>query len=55
MEGVMVPDTYVAENALIWYQWEGRPLDLWRLVPQGSREMLEQCVGSGRIGGGILS
>jgi hypothetical protein len=27
----MAPDMYVAENDLIWYQWEGRPLVLWRI------------------------
>ena len=31
MEGPMAPATYVAEDYLIWHQWEGRPLVLWRL------------------------
>jgi hypothetical protein len=22
---------YVAEDGLIWYQWEGRPFVMWRL------------------------
>ena len=26
----MAPDTYVAEDGLIWHQWEERPLVLWR-------------------------
>ena len=28
----MDPSTYVAEDFLIWHQWEGRSLVLWRLV-----------------------
>jgi hypothetical protein len=28
--GSIVPATYVAEDGLIWYQWEGWPLVLWR-------------------------
>ena len=31
MEGPMAPDTYVAEDCLIWHQWEGRLLVLWRI------------------------
>jgi hypothetical protein len=31
MNGSMAPDTYVVEDQLIWYQWERRPLILWRL------------------------
>ena len=31
MEGSMAPVTYVAEDGLVWHQWEGRPLLLWRL------------------------
>ena len=27
----MAPATYVAEDGLIWHQWEGRPMVLWRL------------------------
>jgi hypothetical protein len=27
----MAPTTYVTEDCLIWNQWEGRPLILWRL------------------------
>jgi hypothetical protein len=27
----VVPDTYVAEEYLIWHQWEGMYLVLWRL------------------------
>jgi hypothetical protein len=30
-EGSMYPAKYVAEDGLIWYQWEGRPLVLLRL------------------------
>jgi hypothetical protein len=26
----MAPAAYVAEGGLIWHQWEGRPLVLWR-------------------------
>jgi hypothetical protein len=29
--GPMVPAAYVAEDALIWHQWKGIPLVLWRL------------------------
>jgi hypothetical protein len=25
MKGAMAPAAYVAEDGLIWYQWEGRP------------------------------
>jgi hypothetical protein len=27
----MAPTTYVAEECLIWHQWEGRHFVLWRL------------------------
>ena len=27
----MAPATYIAEDCLIWYQWEGKCLVLWRL------------------------
>jgi hypothetical protein len=30
MEGPMVPAAYVPEDCLIWHQWDGRPLVLWR-------------------------
>ena len=26
----MTPDAYVSEESLIWHQWKGRPLVLWR-------------------------
>jgi hypothetical protein len=32
MDRSMAPAAYVAEDCLIWCQWEGRPLVLWRLV-----------------------
>jgi hypothetical protein len=31
LDGFMAPTTYVAEDELIWHQWEGRPLVQWRL------------------------
>jgi hypothetical protein len=31
MDGFIAPATYVAEDGLIWHQWEGRPLLLKRL------------------------
>jgi hypothetical protein len=31
MEGSMAPATYVADDCLIWHQWEGMHLVLWRL------------------------
>jgi hypothetical protein len=31
MEEPMTPAVYVAEDGLIWHQWDGRPLVLWRL------------------------
>jgi hypothetical protein len=31
MEGLMVPDAYVAEDGLAGHQWEERPLVLKRL------------------------
>ena len=27
----MAPAAYLAEDCLIWHQWEGRPLVLWKL------------------------
>jgi len=30
-EGPMAPAAHVAEGSLIWHQWEGRPLVLWRV------------------------
>jgi hypothetical protein len=27
-EGYMAEDTYVAEDDLVWHQWEGRPFIL---------------------------
>jgi hypothetical protein len=31
MEESMVPAAYFAEDGLVWYQWEGNFLILWRL------------------------
>ena len=31
VEGTLAPATYVAEDGLVSYQWEERPLVLWRL------------------------
>jgi hypothetical protein len=31
MEGLMAPAVHVVEDGLIWHQWEGRHLVLWRL------------------------
>jgi hypothetical protein len=31
MVGSMAPATYVAEHGRVWYQWEERPLVLWRI------------------------
>jgi hypothetical protein len=39
----MAPGGYVAEDGLIWYQWEGRSLVLWRLNAP-SKRMLEWWV-----------
>ena len=33
-EGPMAPATYVAEDDLIWHQWEGKPLVLEGSMPQ---------------------
>ena len=44
----MVPATYVAENCLIWNQWEGRALVLWRLdapAKEDARGMTQEWVG----------
>jgi hypothetical protein len=30
MEGPMTTATYLGEDCLIWFQWEGRPLILYR-------------------------
>ena len=37
----MDPTTYVAEDGLIWHQWEGRRLVLWKLDTPEKRGMLE--------------
>jgi hypothetical protein len=34
MESSLDSDTYVAEDGLMWHQWEVRPLALWRLAAQ---------------------
>jgi hypothetical protein len=31
----MAPDIYVAEDGLVWHQWEGRPLVLGKLDAPG--------------------
>ena len=31
MKGPMALATHIAEDYLIWYQWEGSPLVVWRL------------------------
>jgi hypothetical protein len=46
MEGSVAPDTYAAEDGLIGYELERRPLVLWKLDAQ-SRGMLGQYDGSG--------
>jgi hypothetical protein len=28
----MAPSAYLAEDWLVWHQWDGRPLVLWRLA-----------------------
>ena len=47
----MAPAAYVAEDGLVWHQWEGRPLVLWRLDAQ-STGMLGQWGDIGQVGGG---
>jgi hypothetical protein len=39
--------TYATEDYLLWHQWEGRCLILWRLVPEkGDGSMVRcECVG----------
>jgi hypothetical protein len=40
--------TYVAEDCLIWNQWEGRPLVLWKLDASAkghARGMRQEWVG----------
>lgn len=37
----MVPDTYVAEDGLIWYQWELEHLVLWRFVAPANGDASE--------------
>ena len=34
----MAPAAYVAEDGLIWYQWEGRPLVLWGFDARAVRQ-----------------
>jgi hypothetical protein len=34
----MAPATYLAEDDLIWYQWEGRLWVLWRLDASAKRD-----------------
>lgn len=46
----MAPDTYVTEDHLIWYQWDGRCLVLWRIdaLENGdAREMRQEWVSGG--------
>jgi hypothetical protein len=31
----MAPAAYVEEDGLIWHQWEGRPLVMWKLDDPG--------------------
>jgi hypothetical protein len=37
----MSPAVYVAEDCLIWHQWEGRCLVPWRLDSQGKGDAKE--------------
>jgi hypothetical protein len=42
------PDTYVAEDCLIWHQWEERHLVLWKLnapVKEDARRVRQEWVG----------
>jgi hypothetical protein len=61
MESYM--SAYVAKNGLIWHQWEGRPLVLWRLntpMEENAREVRQEWMdgwgsslteaGEGRVG-----
>ena len=44
----MAPATDVAKDGLIWYQWEGRPLVLWRLdasMWENARAVRQEWVG----------
>ena len=47
-EGPMTPATYVAQDGLIYYQWEEKPLVLWRLyasAQENARAMGWEWVG----------
>jgi hypothetical protein len=51
MGSPMAPDTYVAEDGLIWHQEEGRCLVLWRFVATGkgdAGEVRQELVGGWR-------
>lgn len=50
MVGPMAPDAYVVEDCLTWYQWEGRPLVLWRFDAPGYRDA--GAVGQERVSDG---
>lgn len=51
MGGFMTKNTYVAENYLVWHQWEGWHLVLLRLdTPE--KGILEGLDGSGWVGRG---
>jgi hypothetical protein len=44
----MAPDTNVAGDYLIWHQWQGSPLVLWRLnapVSENARTVRQDWVG----------
>ena len=44
----MAPATYVAEDCLIWHQWKGRCLVLWKpdaLEKLDARGLRWECVG----------
>lgn len=52
----MAPAEYVAEDYLIWYQWERRPVVLWRLdAPSVGECEGSEAGGGGRVGGRVPS
>ena len=50
MEEPMAPAAYIAEDGLVWHQWEETPLVLWRLMPQCRKCQGRKAGVGGRLG-----
>ena len=55
MEELMAPAAYVAEDCLIWHQWDQRSLVLWRLDTPAISLEEEEAVAQGQSENSLIT